>query len=365
MTSIASSRRRARRQLGRAREQLARPVLHRAEQPPVVVVVELAPDAPVLLGLLDPAALVRSRVPRDCHHTQSWQTSGAVSSVAPGDPGEAARHGARPISSTTTFTDSGSHVGHLPQVVADALLHLGADVRDATRPRRGGGGARGTSRPSSRVTRTPRRPGRWLSESRGRPSRRSRRRPHSGRGRRSRWRRLLHAAQSSSGRRGACASAAGSTARASRAPRARGPRRRPPSSAAARRRSPAARSRCRSSSSRPRRRAPPPASMIPRSETSAGQLGRRPLEGRVDGRDDLRARRARVARAHLARESILERRRQARSACRGRLTSVSSSLEAAADRDADLDLHRLGRSAGRSGACPRMRSWRTIASSIS
>ena len=46
------------RQLGRAREEPGRPVLHRAEQPPVAVVVDRAPRPPLLLGLLDPAALV-------------------------------------------------------------------------------------------------------------------------------------------------------------------------------------------------------------------------------------------------------------------------------------------------------------------
>ena len=79
-------RRRAGRQLGRPREQVGRPVLHRPEQPAVVVVVDGPPRAPLLLGLRDPAALVGPAIARDCHHTHSWQTVGAVSSVAPVSP---------------------------------------------------------------------------------------------------------------------------------------------------------------------------------------------------------------------------------------------------------------------------------------
>ena len=62
-------RRRARREVGRAWEEVRRPVLHRADDPPVVVVVDGSPLAPVLLGLLDPPLLrrgpVATRLPPD------------------------------------------------------------------------------------------------------------------------------------------------------------------------------------------------------------------------------------------------------------------------------------------------------------
>ena len=57
--------RRAGGQLARAREEIRRPVLHRAEQPAVVVVVDRAPRAPLVLGVADPLALVGAApVPR-------------------------------------------------------------------------------------------------------------------------------------------------------------------------------------------------------------------------------------------------------------------------------------------------------------
>src|SRR5207248_5511942 len=61
--------RRAGRQLTCAREELGRPVLHRAEQPSLLVVVDGAPGAPLVLGLADPLALVdtapAARLPPD------------------------------------------------------------------------------------------------------------------------------------------------------------------------------------------------------------------------------------------------------------------------------------------------------------
>ena len=50
-------------QIGRAREQLRRPVLHRAEDAAVVVAVDRPPGAPLLLGPLDPLALVGLAIP--------------------------------------------------------------------------------------------------------------------------------------------------------------------------------------------------------------------------------------------------------------------------------------------------------------
>ena len=62
-------RRRSGGQLPGAREELGRPVLHRADHGPVVVAVHGAPGAPVQLGALDPAPLVdaaaRARLPPD------------------------------------------------------------------------------------------------------------------------------------------------------------------------------------------------------------------------------------------------------------------------------------------------------------
>src|SRR5262245_28693480 len=54
---------RAGRKLLRAREELGRAVLHRAEQAAVVVVVDRAPRAPLLLGPVDPALLVHPAGP--------------------------------------------------------------------------------------------------------------------------------------------------------------------------------------------------------------------------------------------------------------------------------------------------------------
>ena len=57
--------RRPRRQLAGARKELRRPVLHRAEQAPVVVVVDRPPRTPLVLGRADPLALVgATAVPR-------------------------------------------------------------------------------------------------------------------------------------------------------------------------------------------------------------------------------------------------------------------------------------------------------------
>src|SRR5512132_353722 len=60
---------RPRRQLPGTREELGRPVLHRADHCPVVVAVHGSPRAPVQLGALDPAWLVdaaaRARLPPD------------------------------------------------------------------------------------------------------------------------------------------------------------------------------------------------------------------------------------------------------------------------------------------------------------
>ena len=73
--------RRAGRQLGRAREEPRRPVLHRAEHAAVVVVVDASPRRPTRPRPARSSALLSTRRPavRDCHQTQSWQTAGARS----------------------------------------------------------------------------------------------------------------------------------------------------------------------------------------------------------------------------------------------------------------------------------------------
>ena len=99
---------RARRELRRAREEIRRPVLHRAEQRAVVVVVQLPPDPPLLLGLLDPAALVGraavARLPPDALVADGRRRLERRA----GHPRETSAHAGGPISSTTTSTRSGS-----------------------------------------------------------------------------------------------------------------------------------------------------------------------------------------------------------------------------------------------------------------
>src|SRR5581483_7684322 len=100
--------RRPRRQLVRAREEPRRPVLHRAEQPPVVVVVHRPPRAPLVLRAADPLLLVHlpaaARLPPRAlvaHRRRGLERR-------TGQPGDARAHTRGPISSTTTSTVDGA-----------------------------------------------------------------------------------------------------------------------------------------------------------------------------------------------------------------------------------------------------------------
>jgi hypothetical protein len=63
VTSTASSEGGPAGNFGRAREEPRRAELHRAEDPTIFVVVDGPPAAPLLLGLLDPAAFVEQTAP--------------------------------------------------------------------------------------------------------------------------------------------------------------------------------------------------------------------------------------------------------------------------------------------------------------
>src|SRR5205823_2285213 len=98
--------RRAGRQLARAREEIRRPVLHRAEQAAGLVVVDRPPRSPVVLRLTDPLALVGAspapRLPPDAlvAHRRSGVERRAREA---GDP-----RGHSILSTTTTSTEVGS-----------------------------------------------------------------------------------------------------------------------------------------------------------------------------------------------------------------------------------------------------------------
>src|SRR3954470_15909115 len=99
--------RRPRRQLVRARKQLGRPVLHRADDAPVVFVVERAPGTEVPLGAIDPAVLVgpaaRLRLPP---HT-AVADDRRLLKAQPRQALDACRHRGGPTASMTTLTAAG------------------------------------------------------------------------------------------------------------------------------------------------------------------------------------------------------------------------------------------------------------------
>src|SRR5581483_2304299 len=98
--------RRARGQLGGPREEVARAVLHRAEQAAVVVVIDRPPRAPLLLRAADPLALVgaaaRRRLPEDALVADGRSRPERRT----GEPDDA-RHPTGPMRSTITSTRRG------------------------------------------------------------------------------------------------------------------------------------------------------------------------------------------------------------------------------------------------------------------
>ena len=116
-------------ELGGAREELRVAVLDRAEQPPVVVAVERAPRAPVVLRLLDPAVLggraAGARLPPDA-------------GLADGGREFERRAGQAYDALLPLVHDHvdgvGTNVGHAGEVLGDVGLHLGPDRARARAP---------------------------------------------------------------------------------------------------------------------------------------------------------------------------------------------------------------------------------------
>ena len=79
-------RRRAGREVGGAREEMGGPVLHRAEDAAVVVAIDRPPRSPLVLGALDPLALLGLAVAAGLPPDARLADDGAVSSVAPVRP---------------------------------------------------------------------------------------------------------------------------------------------------------------------------------------------------------------------------------------------------------------------------------------
>ena len=123
-------------QLARAREELRRPVLHRAEQASVVVVVDRPPGAPLVLGVADPLALVGAapvpRLPPDALVADGRRRLDRRS----GQPGDPRRHAIRPHGVDDDLDGRRLDVGHAAEVLAHALLDAPADRRDRRPPLR-------------------------------------------------------------------------------------------------------------------------------------------------------------------------------------------------------------------------------------
>ena len=126
--------RRACRELRRAREEIRRPVLHRAEQRAVVVVVQLPPDPPLLLGLLDPAALVGlaavARLPPDAPVADGRRRLERRA----GHPRETGAQRRRPDLVDDDVDPFRLDLGHPLEIVADAELHRPPDLGDGRAP---------------------------------------------------------------------------------------------------------------------------------------------------------------------------------------------------------------------------------------
>ena len=114
----------------------AGPVLHRAEQPAVVVVVDRPPRAPRVLGVADPLALVGTapvpRLPPDALVAHGRRRLDRRS----GQPGDPRRHASSPTASTTTSTAAGSTSAMLRRYSRTRCLDEPADLRDRRPPLR-------------------------------------------------------------------------------------------------------------------------------------------------------------------------------------------------------------------------------------
>ena len=129
---------RAGRQVGRAREEGRRPVLHRAEDAAVVVAVHRPPRSPLLLGALDPLPLLGLAVPTALPPHARLADRGRGLERRAGEAGEPGGHcfaGGAPTRSTTTSTEPTLHVRHALDVLRDALLHLPRDAVRGSAPR--------------------------------------------------------------------------------------------------------------------------------------------------------------------------------------------------------------------------------------
>ena len=111
-------RRRAGRKIGGTREERRRAVLHRAEDAAVVVAIDRPPRPPLVLGTIDPLALLRlavaARLPPDARLADRRRRLERRA----GEPGEARRHcfaGGAPTRSTTTSTDATSRFAMRPR----------------------------------------------------------------------------------------------------------------------------------------------------------------------------------------------------------------------------------------------------------
>ena len=114
-------RRRAGRKIGGTREERRRAVLHRAEDAAVVVAIDRPPRPPLVLGTIDPLALLRlavaARLPPDARLADRWRRLERRA----GEAGEARRHcfaGGAPTRSTTTSTDATSRFAMRPRYSA-------------------------------------------------------------------------------------------------------------------------------------------------------------------------------------------------------------------------------------------------------
>ena len=134
MTSTASSDGGPAGSSARARKELRRPVLHRAEHVAVGVVVHGAPRPPLRLCLLDPLRLSSfrpvARLPPDAVVTDARR----ILKVTPVRPGDARPAHCRPDLVDDHVDRVRLDVRHLLEVRGDAPLHFPSDLGDRCAP---------------------------------------------------------------------------------------------------------------------------------------------------------------------------------------------------------------------------------------
>ena len=111
-------RRRAGRKIGGTREERRRAVLHRPEDAAVIVAIDRPPRPPLVLGTIDPLALLRLAVAAGLPPDARLADRRRCFERGAGEPGEARGHcfaGGAPTRSTTTSTDATSRFAMRPR----------------------------------------------------------------------------------------------------------------------------------------------------------------------------------------------------------------------------------------------------------